>query len=379
MKKSSGADLAKNLPGLDGLRGVACLMVFAVHFGQIAKVQGAWGAVELRRLLENGNAGVALFFALSGFLLSRPYWQSLSLGSPQPLARNFWLRRLARVVPAYFLCLTGLIVVNRLWLEDTWPRDALLHYAFAFNYFDANIFSINPPFWTVAVELQFYLVLPLIFLAFGRMRPAWVVASVATLACIAYAAHSVMAATLTRGLVPGGQLSPVVTYSLLAHLPHFLLGVVTAWWVNRSPSPSWSPVEQVVPFKEAALWLAFLLLFVVLGTPLDELFQVPHGRYNLPYVPLLLCAVIALTPQTATGWILLQNSPLRPIGRVSYGVYLYHLPVLHWVARLMERFTQSPHENWLMFGSVSLTVTLVAATLSFFYFEKPILRLVHRK
>ena len=377
MTRSRETGLAMYLPGLDGLRGVACLMVFAVHFGQLAKVQGNLGPFELARLIENGNVGVALFFALSGFLLSRPYWRSLNHGRPQPLARDFWLRRMARVVPAYFLCLTGLIIVNRLWQEDSWPNDALLHYVFAFNYLDANIFSINPPFWTVAVELQFYLLLPLIFWAFGRMRPAWVAGSVALLAFVAYVAHAVMAGTLTKDLVPGAQLSPVVTYSLLAHLPHFLLGVLTAWWASKRQSLNWSPVEQIAPRKEAALWLAFLALFVVLGTPLDELFQVPFGRYNFPYVPFLLCAVIALTPQTATGWILLQNSPLRPIGRVSYGVYLYHLPVLHWVARLMESYAQSPHENWLMFGSISLTVTLAAATLSYIFLEKPILRLVH--
>lgn len=371
--------LSMNLPGLEGLRGVACLMVFAVHFGQIAKVEGNAGPFELARLLENGNAGVALFFALSGFLLSRSYWQALSMGSLQPSTGNFLLRRMARVVPAYFLCLTGLIVVNRLWQEDSWPQDALLHYFFIFNYFDANIFSINPPFWTVAVELQFYLLLPLIFFVFGRMQIGWAAAFVTTLACFAYAAHAVIAATLTGDLVRGAQLSPVVTYSVLAHLPHFLFGVITAWWVNRSQSPSWSPAEPVVPLKEAAMWLAFLFLFVVLGTPLDGLFQVPYGRYNFPYVPFLLCIVIALTPQTATGWILLQNSPLRPIGRVSYGVYLYHLPIQHWVARIMEIYAQSPHENWLMFGSISLTVTLAAATLSYLFLEKPILRLVHRQ
>lgn len=64
------------LTDLDGLRGIACLMVFAVHFGQLSRLQGSFGYFELGRLLENGNSGAALFFALSGFHLSLPYWQA---------------------------------------------------------------------------------------------------------------------------------------------------------------------------------------------------------------------------------------------------------------------------------------------------------------
>jgi peptidoglycan/LPS O-acetylase OafA/YrhL len=291
----------------------------------------------------------------------------------------FLTRRVARVAPAYFLCLTALIVVNRLWQEDDWLRNALLHYAFAFNYFDATIFSINPPFWTIAVEMQFYLMLPLIFWVCGRLRPAQAALCITALAFLAYAAHLQISASAFKDVALGGQISPVVSYSLLAHLPHFLFGVVAGWLVNSWQAPCWSPTERTVPLLEAALWCAIVLLFVIMATPLDELLQVPYGRYNLPYVPLLFCVLIVLTPFTATGWLLLQHTPLRAVGSVSYGVYLYHLPVLHVVSRWMARAGQNPHDDWLMFSMTSLMVTLAAATLSYHFFEKPILGLIARR
>ncbi|OQW88763.1 MAG: hypothetical protein BWK72_07350 [Rhodoferax ferrireducens] len=376
MNHTHSAAAQRQLCGLDGLRGVACLMVFGVHFGQIAKLYGNAGPFDLARLIENGNSGVALFFGLSGFLLGLPFWRAMLQGRALPSIGRYFAHRLARVVPAYFLCLTALIVANRLWLERDWQRDALLHYAFAFNFFDTSIFSINPPFWTVAVEMQFYLLLPVLFFGCWRLRADQAAVGAVVLAIVAYAAHGLIAANSAARLSAGDQLSPVLTYSLLAHLPHFLLGVVTGWFFTRHSRLNWSPSEKTVLWKEVALWLSGALLLVIFATPLDELLQVPYGRYNLPVVPLLFCLVIVLAPLTATGWLLLHKSPLRGVGCVSYGVYLYHLPVLHVVARILPRYAMNAQDDWFVFAVTSLSLTLGVATLSYHLFEKPIRRLV---
>ena len=112
-----------------------------MHFQQHVRLSAAFGPFELPRLLENGNTGVALFFALSGFLLGLPLWECIHSHRDFPPLRAYWAKRLARVVPAYFICLTVLIVLNRDWENpDPW-RDIVLHYAFLLNYRQASIAS----------------------------------------------------------------------------------------------------------------------------------------------------------------------------------------------------------------------------------------------
>ncbi len=353
------------LPGLDGLRGLACLLVFGVHFGQITRLQGQWGPFDVARWLANGNTGVALFFALSGFLLGLPYWRAHAAGQPLPSAGRFWLRRAARVLPAYFACLAALVIVNRHWRESDAALDIGLHLLMVFNFREASTLSINPPFWTLAVEAQFYLLLPLLFALLWRGQRKMLTVAMLALATAAYALH------LMR-LPADGAVPASVTYSLLAHLPHFLLGVLTgAWFGARAAVAQRASVAADVP-----LMVVLVLLAGILSTPLDDLLQVPGGRYNLPFVPLLLCALIVLAPASRLGRAVFDNPVLRGIGTVSYGVYIYHLPVQHVTARLMKGLAWNPGEHWLVFAAGSFAVTLLVATLSYVLLERPILRAV---
>lgn len=357
------------LPALDGLRALACLMVFAVHFGQISQVQGQWGPFDLHRLLDNGNTGVALFFTLSAFLLSTPFWQAMRHQRAWPGLGAYWAMRLARVLPAYYLSLLALVVANRLWRQDDAALNLLLHLGLAFNLSEAHAMRINPPFWTLAVEVQFYLLLPgLMWLLKGSdLRRAAMVLVV--LAALAYGLHA---------LVAGLALLPplVSTYSLLAHLPHFLLGVATAAWCCAAPAPS--PGMQ--GRRRLLMGLVGMALLLVLATPLDEWLRLPHGRYNLPWVPAGLCLLVALAARSgpASGGVL-ASRPLQALGSLSYAVYLFHLPVMHLAERLMPRLGLSAQADWALFGGVTLAVSLLLAALSWVCLERPVLSAVRRR
>lgn len=378
------SDRSPRLAGLDGLRAAACLMVFAVHFGQITQLQGRWGPFDIARLLSNGNTGVALFFSLSGFLLSRPYWHALQMRMPMPSPGSYFLRRAARIVPAYYACLTGLIVINRLWQNDGWLSDIVLHYLFVFNLSEASIFSINPPFWTVAVEVQFYLLLPILFAVVRGVSARKAAVFIALFALTAYASSAMLLETFAvassnaTGSPQAAQASPVIEYSTLAHIPHFLLGVLSAWLFATLCARTDAFVAGFGPGGEVVLWTCVLLLFFIVGTPLDDWLQVPHGRYNLPYVPLLLCLVIMLTPITVSGRRLLDAPLARAIGTISFGVYLYHLPIQHLMARLMERASVRPSEHWFAFGGCSLALTLGVSAASYLVLERPVLEAAKR-
>ena len=354
------------MPGLDGLRALACLMVFAVHFGQKIQFTAHWGPFDLGRLLEAGNTGVALFFTLSGFLLSLPYWRAMARLQPWPPVGRFYALRLARIVPAFYLCLAALVAANKLWLEDGWLQDVVLHAAFLANFTEATTLSINPPFWTMAVEVQFYLLMPWLLVL---VRGADVRRAAIALAVLAVLCHVGYAVFADWGLSP----TAMTTYSLGAHLPHFLLGIATAGF----SAGSWHRA-QAGPASRGLLAGIWLVLLVILSTPLSDVLRLPHGRYNWPVVPVLLCAVVALSARPAIGTRLVDWRPVRAVGAVSYGVYLFHLPVLNVMARTLTAHQIDPRAHWLVFGLGSLLVTLTAAALSHAVIERPVLQAVRR-
>lgn len=358
---------ARSMPGLDGLRALACLMVFLVHFGQKTALQGHWGPFDLARLLANGNTGVALFFSLSGFLLSLPHWSSMRDAQPLPGVSRFYLLRLARVAPAFYGCLAALVVGNQLWLEVGWQRDVGLHGLFLFNLTEHTTLSINPAFWTMAVEVQFYLLMPWLFRLLRGSDVRRAAIANAVLAALAYLAHATL---VELAVLP----TVVTTYSLLAHLPHFLMGVATAGLLSaRRTAPEGGGD------RHGLLGLAAtLLLLVILGTPLGDWLQLPYGRYHLPVVPALLCLLIVLAAQRRPGWRLLETRPLQAIGTVSYGIYLCHLPVLNVVARQLPALGLDPRQHWALYGLSSLALTLAVATLSYLVVERRVLRAARR-
>jgi peptidoglycan/LPS O-acetylase OafA/YrhL len=369
------------LPALDGLRGLACLLVFGVHFGQITKVGGQAGPFDLHRFLANGNTGVAIFFTLSGFLLSMPFWAACRREAPPPAILPYLERRAARILPAYYACLTAVAVANRLWEESGGWTNLALHYALLFNLSERSVFGVNPPFWTIAVEIQFYILLPWLFLSTRSLGVRGGVAGLAVAGAAGYACYAWLGSIATGATAgaalqaPAGEVSPVLTYSLLAHLPHFLLGAVAGAGAARAAAAA-----RAAPRAGDAVAigsLAFVLL--VIATPLDEILQVPWGRYNLPFVPVAIALLVSTAPHSAAARAIFDHWSWGGLGRISYGVYLYHLPVQHVTARAMARMSMSAERDWLVFGLASFVLTVVVATLSHRLLEEPVLRAVRRR
>ena len=367
------------LGGLLGLRGLAALAVFGVHFDQTVRTTRSIGFIDLWRLLPRGDHGVSLFFTLSGFLLSLPFWDSTA----RPGWRRYAVRRLARIVPGYYLALTALIVLGGYWRVPGTGADIALHYAFLFNFTEFSIFSINAPFWTIAVEMQFYLLLPLLLLAARGRRDIGVVVA---LGGIAYGAHVWVMRTVTEPVPwpgsdvllwirPGGA---VVSHSLLAHLPHFLLGVATAGAFLRMRARGWLDRPRAALIADIAFSVAACAIFVILGTTIDTRFQIIYGRYTLPVVPLLLVVLVVAAPVSRRTRALLESVPLRGLGTISYGFYLWHMPCLNWVDHMLRTRSMDAADHWLLYGAGGFVLTGVVATVSWLAVERPVLRLVSR-
>ena len=389
MNHAAGADAGKSrqrLAGLDGLRGLAALAVFGVHYNQIVEVDVQLGPFDLYRLFVNGEYGVALFFILSGLLLSQPFWKAILYGADWPNSRTYVIRRLARILPAYYLALTVLILLSGYWRYGQAWTDILLHYSFLFNYAEFSIFSINAPFWTLAVEVQFYVLLPFLFLLLRRLSARNIVIVLVLLSLVAYGLNYWLVSSFDKVILWPGSMTltwirpygAVVTHSLLAHLPHFFIGVIFgAVLLHLKTARPESAVTGDWRF-EAVFWVSFGLVFVLLATELGDRIQVPYGRYGLPLVPLLLGAMILSTPFTTAARRLLDNGPVRVLGVLSYGVYIFHLPALRFVDRTMAEQGLDAAEHWVYLGVISLALTLLAATMSYYLVERPALKLGHR-
>lgn len=366
-----------SLKGFDGLRALACLAVFTVHFQQISGVTGTIGPLDVRRACENGNTGVALLFMLSAFHLSLPLWSGQMAAGFGKWFAHYLRSRASRILPAYYLCLTVLVLHQGSLAAPADRHNAVLHYLLVHNYSEPYFYSINNPFWTIAVQAQFYVLLPALLLALllvGSTRGRIAVAIALLLA--AYATHWVV---MQQGDAWGESFGwgPMVTdhpivfsHSVLAHLPVFLLGIIAAGLVWQRHSAASQGVSRA--WADAAIPLAAAAVAAILTTALDERLQTPHGRYNWPYVPLLLAIIVAALPASGLWQRTLEFWPLRQLGIISYGVYLFHLPCQRLVEKGLERAGRSAHSDWHLFALASLTLTIVLAAVSFHLFERPL-------
>ena len=370
-----------HIKGLDGLRGLAALAVFASHYDQIIFVNKRAGYFDLGQLFANGNVAVSLFFTLSGYLLSLPYWDSLLYSAPHRNLKTYLLHRLARIMPAYYFCLTWLLFTDNHWQFAFSNPDILLHYLFLFNFADFSIFSINSVFWTIAVEMQFYLLLPLLFKLLQKI-PKQAVMLILSIILIAYMLHYFVINTFDKNIYwPwDNQLTwirvhgAVLNHSTLAHLPHFLCGVLAAGYARRIKNTGIAEGGYQVVFLATSF-----LLIIILSTPLYEVLSVPAGHYGFPVLSVLIALMILSIPHSALAVRFLDSLPLRKLGMISYGFYLYHLPVLQCLDRFAQNAGFDVVEHWALFAACSVILALITATLSYRLIERPVLIAVRAK
>jgi len=376
----------RHIEGLDGLRALAAVAVFFVHFNQQVRLELTIGPFDLARLFANGEYGVSLFFTLSGFLISLPYWRALNSNQSLPSFYKYLMLRFARILPGYYFLLTLLVFISGIWQFPQMYADIGLHYLFLFNYAEFSIFSINAPFWSIAVEIQFYLLMPLIFILLQKVKRAWQCYFLFFLASLFYLIHYLIVDgvnqmifwpynTFLIWLRPYGA---VLSHSLIAHLPHFLIGLMLAYLFlydeqKYKTGRAWRSVHFDLIFS-----CTFILLFVFSGTSLNDVIQIPYGRYGLPMLPVLMAILIYSGPRSLYIKKALDGFLLAFVGRVSYGFYLYHLPVLVFVDRSMASYGLDAVQHVYLYCLTSFLLTVLMASISYYLLEKPVLTRVHR-
>ncbi|MGA2257753.1 MAG: acyltransferase, partial [Thermoguttaceae bacterium] len=230
------------MTGADGVRALACLGIFMHH------VAGRLGIVDVGAatlLLDLSSFGVCIFFVLSGILLSAPFWRAYYAQELLPCLSKYWGRRLARIVPAYYVCLA----IVAFYSHDT-SVTALRRFfsglTFTNSFLPETFFPVefDGPLWTVGVEMTSYLLLPVwmegLFLT-RRILPA-------PLSCVLSVVILLVIQKLLFVIYEPGVTSPVMTglpHMAAVWLPrrnpvalflHFLAGVFVASVLVRHPN-----------------------------------------------------------------------------------------------------------------------------------------------
>jgi peptidoglycan/LPS O-acetylase OafA/YrhL len=346
------------MPGLDGLRAIAVLSVLLYH----ASFGWALG----------GFLGVEVFFVISGYLITSLLLSEWRDRSAIDL-RNFWLRRARRLLPALFLVLAVTTVVALVFLSDevaSLRGDVLSALAYVTNwnfviaqksYFEAmGRPSMVQHLWSLAVEEQFYLVWPLLFIggmkAFGRKRfPIVVVAGALASVVLMWVLY-----------VPGSDPSRVY-YGTDTRAAGLLFGCALAFvWTPWRLRAAVSKGARVL--LDAAGTIALLVLLVMLWRT-DEFSSALYrgGFLRLDLVTLVVIAVL-VHPAARLGSVV-GARPLRWVGLRSYGIYLWHWPVF----QLTRPGLDISLTGWPLFG-LRMVITLVLAELSYRLVELPVRR-----
>jgi peptidoglycan/LPS O-acetylase OafA/YrhL len=362
------------------LRGLAALGVLVLHCaiavsatrhlagfagpdeasGQYRGVAGAFSPlVALLRV------SIYVFFALSGYLISRPFLAAYTIGTPRPSIRDYAVNRALRIVPAFWMVMVLYLSWDHVW--ETGGGGLLAALGFA-QTFDTTRAAVLPQAWTLDLEVGFYaLIGVLVWLsgnslgrtARGRRRRMLFVLAIVV---VAYAASLFFKHLAGR---PIDNSYDIVQY-LFAFLPGVALAAVEpalATRLRQSPHGGW--------WARGALALAAALLAAEVYAPAHL-----HGLHLLLAslgTGALVGAALALQWATGRCWRVLGSRPLRWLGVRSYGIYLIHLGLIgHLLARLGGH---TPDVTFLLLAGATALLSAAIADLLWRFVERPALRL----
>jgi peptidoglycan/LPS O-acetylase OafA/YrhL len=365
--------MKERLGVLDGLRGIAVLLVLWYHVWEISWLPApAWW---LQFIPETGFIGVHLFFFLSGFVISYPFVQAVAKGQPEPTWAHFAWRRFIKIVPSYWLSILvaygiGYAATQHLTGVPVW-KDIGTHLFFVHTWWPQTYGSINGVLWTLAVEVEFYLIFPFTWWCFKR-RP-WTTAIAMIAIATLWRTYWASCCFTTR--------FPTLSENLPGYLDIFACGMLAAWiFVHCGNRVRESQLRAAMP----AVALAGFAMFVALLLQAYALRHISQwetaSQLQTRWLFGVAFGVIALGSLCSPRWweVMLANPPLRFMATISYNLYLYHQMFARELVSLhVPPYTGDPHFDpvWqLRYTVLAFTLTIAQAALVTYAFEIPLLR-----
>jgi peptidoglycan/LPS O-acetylase OafA/YrhL len=367
------------LPQLDALRGVAILAVFTQHLGdrfmpfvegEAARLLPPGPAAWALTVLHHAHWGVDLFFVLSGFSLAQGYLRAFAKGAAPMAAGAFLLRRAARILPAYYVALAVTLAFHRAVLRSPDVGAALAaHLAVLQGYVTPGGIVLVGASWSLTTEVGFYLLLPLLarpLLAGGSRRFLFG----AALCLAAWGSRAVLHAVTLEPGVRTALLEATQRRWITSRLDQFVLGALAAAvYAELERRASLPPSAR----RLAPVGVALAAAALVVGFRLEGALYLERGG-SWPYaIVSLATAALVLSAVLCDGLVLrvLSWPPLRAVGVVSYGVFLYHQLTLGLAGVLLRApGWASLAEN----AALALGLALAAGAASWVLVERPAMR-----
>src|SRR4051812_15035790 len=356
-------------PGLDALRFIAALSVLIQHVSQFQVQIGLAEPGWFHRLFLSGFDGVVLFFVLSGFLITY-----LLLAEGRTTGRidisAFYVRRILRIWPLYFLLLAIALALYLAAGRNTpgWvqPHDVAVFGLYAALLANIALVYALPALaisqtWSIAVEEQFYLVWPLLMRLFSNRLLTFMLGVVAVkLLALGFLVHE----------WPANRATIVVSQLAFESLAIGGVGAVLVFRGSSVLRPLFHPLGQ----------LATVGAFVaVVYTRDDVLFR--SRTLGVTILSLAFAALILNVGCNERSLLRIGNPVLDYLGRISYGIYMFHPLLIYGIVYALWRLGWDPGDHLALQAAVYVTAvagTITVAALSYRYFETPFLRLKKR-
>jgi peptidoglycan/LPS O-acetylase OafA/YrhL len=314
------------LVGLESVRGMAAIVVVWTHAWTLSRDFA--GTTYPQRLADGGLYAIFVFFALSGYLLYWPFAQAAWGNRGAVSLRNYALNRAWRVLPAYYVALAVILLLQyhggsvRLWFSFA---------TFTEDFSGKTLGLVDAPMWSVATEMQFYILLPLI---------AWGIAKVSrgslrsgAIALVVIALPTLLARELIRYGLPLNDNLQYLDNTLLETFCYFALGMALAMWrlSVQQRRPKWLDG----PLGHSRVWLGGALVLWLIAC-YDFNWEIVGGLASM----LLVGAVVM---PLRHGWSIV---PFRwrwmaLLGVISYSIYLWHFPIM---VAISNRSLTNPNE-----------------------------------
>lgn len=372
MNTKSNLIVGQHYPAIDGIRGLAVLLVIWFHSSYFVDVSMeeelvgfTYGYYQLTVL---GETGVDLFFVLSGFLITGIL---IDTANDDHTLKNFYIRRSLRIFPlyyavlfvflVYFLCVFGggaldfgKILSHLLYLQN-W---SMVH--------NEDQFILLDHTWTLAVEEQFYLFWPFLFLSFykGAVRDVFILC--ASLILISWG--------LRFFFTELGQHKWAYTFTI-SRFDGLALGALLSMFCVFYKDKCLQ-YRFVLPYIIIVVLLAIFFTFFIQKFGMDS--YPTMTRYGLIFFSILYVSLLAYVFLSNENNILKRFfclKPLREIGRVSYGVYIFHSPVMMIAVRQLYQYELGYWYTHLILLLAGGIISFLLASLSYHFFEKRMLRL----
>jgi len=362
---------ADRLPGFDGLRGLAATAVLVLHASVLHLIPHR----TAQELVAQLQSGVQVFFVISGFVISRPFVVAVLDGRPLPSVRRYAWRRFIRIFPAYWLALVcaSLFFSASISGWRDWLTHLLLLQAYSTYQFNRGI-SIA---WTLSVEVSFYVLLPIVFVAVERLTRTIAPRRALFSALVALLAASFVTLEWTAAI---GRVLP--TFWLPFQLPVFVLGMLMCaaaettvrdeHWRGRL---DW--VGSLLP-----LWWVGALGCLVLAAHLYGTTVIFRARHQVGqevlYGLMAVCAVLPVAfgfERSGAGGRMLAWRPVAYLGAVSYGVYLWHNQLGEYIADHvfgLSSYANASLGRLVALIAVSFVAAVAVASVSWFGLERPL-------